>query len=565
MAYDPTVPVESNIVRGVSGDLQKMQENFSLLSGAAVKGISGLIGVDANTPTSGNALRFNGANWVPSGAADDLDSLTDVTITGPASGEVLAFDGADWVNSGLEIALTLSGLTDVDDTLAPTSGQSLVFDGTEWVASGLVVAPRSTLGLSGSAYTVTGTSFDERVPIGSVLTSGGGFTFNTTSGQIVVGSGITAINILAQAGWVGPLEAAAMYIIKIFKNGSGLQADAGYKVAAEQAMRGTASGGVWVSQANAINVPCTSGDLFTLVVHTDDPAGTRTLSGLRTFLMIEDARKGAGGGSSVADPVTMCLPWVPPLAANAHIMNDEFISGNGGGPGGLDSRWQEWDPNTLVVPSLVTGSQLAQLAMTAGNNWGGIVQTISGLGTPSGTDWAAYARVHVTFDRQTATASATFGLAVFRNAVLSGATSNFAGVFVRMTGSGTTEVFEVGEYADHTDLPAGNVSSAVASTSGEMHYSGCWLRLRHQGGTNRIDGDVSADGIGWRQFTTYVLPWAPVEIGVPAIDIVEAGTGTRIRVSLFRVVSGLSGRHNLIPAGKIRLDRVGDNTADTGT
>ena len=567
MAYNPNVPNEANLVRGATGDLEAMQENFELLSGVAVKGISGLIGVSANSPTSGQGLRWNGTVWVPSGVASDLDGLTDVTITSPASGQGLLYDGAGWVNSGITIPTALDNLTDVT-VPTPASGEVLTYNGTAWVnASPTSISPRSTLGLSGSAYTVTGVSFSERVPLASVLTSGGGFTFNTTSGQVIVGSGVTAVNILAQAGWVAPLEPAAMYVTKIFKNGSGLEEDAGYKVAAEQAMRGTASGGVWLNQAQAINVPCVSGDMFTLVVTTDDQTGIRELSGQRTFLMVEDARKSAGGGgATVTDPVTVWDPKFPPLAANAHAMNDEFSAASGAGPGGLAAKWVEWDPAGVVLPTLITGSQMMNLAFTmSGGVWGGVVQAISGVGaTVSGTNWAAYARIHLTMDRQSATSSATFGMVLFENVVASGTTSNFCGVLIKLTGSGTTEVYEIGEYADYTDVAPGNVNSQVFTHSGDKPFTELWLRIRHQGSVNRLDGDVSSDGIGWRQLGTRTLTWAPVEIGLIGANAVENATGTRMKCSLFRMASGVSARTDMIPAGRLTLGRVGDNVGEAG-
>ena len=208
---------------------------------------------------------------------------------------------------------------------------------------------------------------------------------------------------------------------------------------------------------------------------------------------------------------------------------------------------------------------MANLAFTAGSAWGGIVQAISGVGaTVSGTDWSAYARVHFTMDRQSSTSSATFGMALFENAVLSGTTSNFCGVFVKLTGSGSTEVYEIGEFSDYTDLAPGAVSSVVFTMSGDLPFSGLYFRLRHQGGTNRLDGDISLDGIGWRQLTVRTLTWAPVEIGLIGTVTVENGNGSRMKASLFRMSSGLAQRTIMIPAGIVELSRVSDNVGEAG-
>jgi hypothetical protein len=57
--------------------------------------------VQVTTPTSGQALTFNGTSWVNGDVASPattLDGLTDVTITTPTSGQALTFNGTSWVN-----------------------------------------------------------------------------------------------------------------------------------------------------------------------------------------------------------------------------------------------------------------------------------------------------------------------------------------------------------------------------------------------------------------------------------------------------------------------------------
>lgn len=106
MAWNPSIPSEGNDLRGASGDIVKMRENFDTLSGVATKGVSGLIGTDArmDTPTSGNYMVFSGGaggtgRWEPRGAppgAVNLDDLADVDTTGAVSGDVLMFNGSTW-------------------------------------------------------------------------------------------------------------------------------------------------------------------------------------------------------------------------------------------------------------------------------------------------------------------------------------------------------------------------------------------------------------------------------------------------------------------------------------
>ena len=80
-----------------------------------------LADVVETTITTGDLLRWNGANWVnyadsnyaASGHNHTLDSLSNVTITSIASGEIVKWDGAAWVNNTLSEAgiLGLAGGT----------------------------------------------------------------------------------------------------------------------------------------------------------------------------------------------------------------------------------------------------------------------------------------------------------------------------------------------------------------------------------------------------------------------------------------------------------------------
>lgn len=68
----------------------------------------------------------------PAGAAGNLDGLTDVTITGPTSGQALVFNGSQWVNQAVSAVGSLDDLSDVTIT-TPSSAQVLRFNGAAWV------------------------------------------------------------------------------------------------------------------------------------------------------------------------------------------------------------------------------------------------------------------------------------------------------------------------------------------------------------------------------------------------------------------------------------------------
>jgi len=60
--------------------------------------IDDLSDVTTASPTSGEALVWDGSKWTNGTPDEDLDDLGDVAITTPTAGEILEYDGADWVN-----------------------------------------------------------------------------------------------------------------------------------------------------------------------------------------------------------------------------------------------------------------------------------------------------------------------------------------------------------------------------------------------------------------------------------------------------------------------------------
>ncbi len=98
-------------------------------------------------------------------ALTELGMIADVVLTDPVEGDALIFDGTNWVNAPIQETLSIDALTDV--VISPTSlsaGQVLTWDGAEWVNEDPVVP-------SGSANTPL---FDD---------GDGGFTNGTRSGD----------------------------------------------------------------------------------------------------------------------------------------------------------------------------------------------------------------------------------------------------------------------------------------------------------------------------------------------------------------------------------------------
>lgn len=113
------------------------------------------------------------SEWVDvAPSAQDLDDLLDVNAASPDEGDALVWDGSEWVAAApAAVPSTLDALTDVN-TPAPSDGQALVWDATpgEWVAA--TVAAGLTVEASGETP-VTGV---DRVvfPAGTVSGLGSG-------------------------------------------------------------------------------------------------------------------------------------------------------------------------------------------------------------------------------------------------------------------------------------------------------------------------------------------------------------------------------------------------------
>jgi hypothetical protein len=87
--------------------------------------------VMVGSPSSGEALLYNGSKWINRKSNITTD-MGDVVISGAASGQFLKWNGSNWINANIP---TINTLDDVGDVSAPTpsSGQFLKWNGTNWV------------------------------------------------------------------------------------------------------------------------------------------------------------------------------------------------------------------------------------------------------------------------------------------------------------------------------------------------------------------------------------------------------------------------------------------------
>lgn len=214
MAYRSDVPISSHQVRGVSGDLVAMRENFQVLEPVATSGLHGLI--SGGTATSGSVPVLSGtgtaAPWVY--RLFQLGNLLDVAVTGAVSGAALVLSGATWIAR----LLSLDDLSDVS-TAGAVSGQGLQYNGSSWVPGTFATSAGSgggnlvgeitlrmvsgnTQALASGAHTViTGME---------LASSSGSWAYDAASGVVEVPSGATHVRLIGSiliSGAAGDREA----------------------------------------------------------------------------------------------------------------------------------------------------------------------------------------------------------------------------------------------------------------------------------------------------------------------------------------------------------------------
>jgi len=152
--------------------VKSTEDGLEFVSPAAMA-LNDLTDVTISSPSSGEYLRYDGANWVNSAIqAGDLPSHThswsdvdktgssindlgDVTISSPSSGEYLRYDGANWVNSSIQKAdLPTIDLNDLGDVTisSPSGGQVIAYDGSNWINTSAIYVSTSTnrVGIGGA-------------------------------------------------------------------------------------------------------------------------------------------------------------------------------------------------------------------------------------------------------------------------------------------------------------------------------------------------------------------------------------------------------------------------------
>ena len=158
-----TGDIDFNQVTGVIS----FTNSTGYITGIGSFSVGALSDVDITTaaPTNGQALVWDGNDFVPGSVAADIsatsiDALADVdtTTAAPTNGQALVWDGSNFVPGSVASDLSTSSidaLADVDTTTAaPTNGQALVWDGSNFIPGDVA----SVDGVINFAVTADGTN-----------------------------------------------------------------------------------------------------------------------------------------------------------------------------------------------------------------------------------------------------------------------------------------------------------------------------------------------------------------------------------------------------------------------
>src|SRR5210317_786416 len=136
------------------------------------------VDITTSAPTSGQALKWDGTNFVPGDASSAISQLSDVTLTSLANGEIIRYNGSAWVNVALS---DTDDLTEGSSNLYyTTSRQNTDFD--------TRLATKDTDNLSEGSTNLYFTNARVDTEIDNYLSGGTGVTYS--GGTISIGQAV---------------------------------------------------------------------------------------------------------------------------------------------------------------------------------------------------------------------------------------------------------------------------------------------------------------------------------------------------------------------------------------
>jgi hypothetical protein len=151
LTFESLGDVQYNIPAGstvsLHGDYQHLVYGDLTIEGTLIANGGKVVLLDGGLTGSGDLLLLGGAEleFVDLSAVDELNELVDVDITGATTGQALIYDGNNWIAG--TISTTLGGLEDVE-TEGATAGYTLIYDGVTWSATELPASVSAGQGLT---------------------------------------------------------------------------------------------------------------------------------------------------------------------------------------------------------------------------------------------------------------------------------------------------------------------------------------------------------------------------------------------------------------------------------
>lgn len=294
MSFDPNIPNESNFVRGASGDLVKMRDNFAHLEptasgqlGAAGRLSGHDLGTAALAP-SGARVALSGAELqlIRTGDGASFEAVLRIPLT---SGQAAQFDfpvivpdptaAGHAANRGWVLGRDIEEFNNVASGAA--SGEVLTFDGSTWSGQTSTGGGGASPNLSGAAVTLSGTSGLVSSQVWTVLTWDDQNPLYDVSGFVMSGQGE---RLTVPAGLGGAYKAAAGAEWDAITSG----AVAIRKNGAEFPGMGMVSGtGERVQQCETATVFLAAGDYLEVYAWNEDGVERSVLAGDRTWFHVE--------------------------------------------------------------------------------------------------------------------------------------------------------------------------------------------------------------------------------------------------------------------------------------
>jgi len=186
-------------------------------SSGGASSLAGLSDVNTTGVSAGNALVYNGTQWVPSDTTPlslALDGLSDVDTSGAAAGSILAYDGGNWVVSSTGVSIpdwySLTNIPTQVQAVSNSGSMTMASVSASTLNSHYLSSTQGTIGaLTGATaavggLTVTGDSSQKNISVTNLVQMGMSAQACSTgvSGSLRYNNTSDTLQVCTSGGWV---------------------------------------------------------------------------------------------------------------------------------------------------------------------------------------------------------------------------------------------------------------------------------------------------------------------------------------------------------------------------